>query len=89
MSTRGDDQATDCLNFGLGRTWISRGAGSLPKFAIKLALFLAVAFISLNVNLTLAVDRESHIAAAMSSQPGPAAVTPEERNTACRKRRRR
>ena len=78
MPTRRDHQATDCLNFGLGRAWISRGADSLPKFAIKLApLFLAVAFISLNVNLTLAVDRESHIAAAMSSQPGPAAVTPE------------
>jgi F-type H+-transporting ATPase subunit a len=78
MPTRGDDQATDCLKFGLGRTWISRGADSLPKFAIKLAsLFLAVAFISLNVNLTLAVDRESDIASAMWSQPGPAAVTPE------------
>jgi F-type H+-transporting ATPase subunit a len=78
MPTRRDHQATDCLNFGLGRAWISRGADSLPKFAIKLAsLFLAVAFISLNVNLTLAVDRESGIASAMSSQPGPAAVTPE------------
>jgi F-type H+-transporting ATPase subunit a len=78
MPTRAVERATDCLNLGLGTTWISRGVDILLKLTIKLALlFLAVAFISLNVNLTLAVDRESHIAAAMSSQPGPAAVTPE------------
>jgi F-type H+-transporting ATPase subunit a len=78
MPTLGDDQATDCLNFGLGRTWISRGADSIRKFIIKLAsLFLAVGLISLNVDLTLAVDRESGIASAMSSQPRPAAASPE------------
>jgi F-type H+-transporting ATPase subunit a len=78
MPTRAVERATDCLNLGLGTTWISRGVDILLKLKITLApLFLAVAFISLNVNLTLAVDRESHIASAMSSQPGPAAVTPE------------
>jgi F-type H+-transporting ATPase subunit a len=75
---RSDEQATDFLNLRLGPTWISKGVDILLKFKIKLvALLLAAAFMSLSVDVTLAVDRESRIVSAMSSQPGSAAVTPE------------
>jgi F-type H+-transporting ATPase subunit a len=78
MPTRTDEQPTGCLNVDLRPTWISRGVATLLKFTTKLApLLLAAVFMSLSVNLTLAVDRESRIASAKSSQPGSAAVTPE------------
>ena len=70
-----NEQMTDCLDLRLGLIWISKHIDALLKLRITFApLFLAVAFMSLGVEVSLAANTGSRSALSISTDPGSTAT---------------